>query len=437
VQSLRVQADFNYDVVVVGGGPAGTAAGIAAARAGIKTLVIEKSGCLGGMASSGMVVPHFEGDRCGISLEIIEKMRELGAWATDNWESSYDPELWKIVTENMLLEAGGDILYHTVFSDVVMDGEYIDYIKVVNKIGETRIRGKVYIDCTGDGDVAWKAGVPYEKGSTGEKVMQPMTMMFRLDNVDYRQSNENQLYNDVEEAKRKYGQNYELPYKKPWVINLPSKNHAVLMLTHMYKLDATNPMDLTKAEIEGRRQAYEAWRFLKSYLKGFENSNFVCTASHVGIRETRRFLGEYVLTAEDIRETRSFHDVIALCKFPIDIHETKTKGQTNIPLKKEYGIPFRSLLPLGCKNLLLSGRNISGTHEAHASYRVKGTAMAIGQAGGIAAGLAVKDNVDLRSVLIPKLQKILQENRVNLGLEGDKNTTTIRNFPIGCTLMGE
>ncbi len=434
---MKGRAWHNYDVVVVGGGPSGTAAAIAASRMGAKTLVVEQQGCLGGMASSGMVVPHFEAHRCGISLEITERMTSLGAWATHNWETSYDPEIWKIVTEHMLMEAGGDILYHTFFTDVSKSGDSIEYITAANKSGMMEIRGRYFIDCTGDGDVAFKAGVPFEKGSPQTGKMQPMTMMFRLDNVEYEQQDENQLYNDVREACDKSGSEFNLPYNRPWVINLPARGHAVLMLTHIYGADATDAVDLTRAEIEGRRQALEAWTFLKQYVKGFEKSNLVCTASHVGIRETRRFKGEYVLAGGDIKNAKRFEDVIALSRFPIDIHETDKNGQINLPLERDYEIPYRSLLPLGCKNLLLSGRNISGTHEAHASYRVKGTAMAIGQAGGTAAALAAGEGVALRDIPVKRLQEILQADMVNLGRDGDINSVEIRNFPEGCRLMGK
>lgn len=424
---------LTYDVVVVGGGPAGTAAAVAAARTGAKTLVVEQLGYLGGMASAGMVVPHFEAERCGVSLDIVDRLTEMAGWGSKNWEISYDPELWKIASEQIVTEAGADILYHASLLDIVKTGNTIEQVVFHAKSGPIRVHCRFVIDATGDGDVAYKADVPYEKGSPDSGKMQPMTMMFRLDGVTYEQFNETQLYQDVMEAKRRTGASYTLPYDRPWVIGLPTEGHVCLMLSHIFDVDGTNAWDLTKAEIEGRKQAYEAWSFLKAHVPGFERSTLVMTAPHIGIRETRRFRGDYVLNRHDIESNVKFDDVICLSKFPIDIHE-QNGTQTNIRIKQPYDIPFRSLLPVGCDNLLLSGRNISGTYEAHASYRVKGVVMGLGQAAGTAAGLAARNGSTLRALDISALQARLQDEGVNLGRDGDRNARSYRNFPVGCEL---
>jgi hypothetical protein len=299
-----------------------------------------------------MVVPHFEAERCGISLEIVDRLTLLGGWGSKNWEISYDPELWKIASEQLVMEAGADILYHCSLLNIEMNGTQIDKVIFHSKQGAIPVRCKFVIDSTGDGDVAYMAGVPHEKGNPENGKMQPMTMMFRLDQVTYEQFNETQLYEDVMEAKRHTDDPYTLPYNRPWVIGLPQEGHVALMLSHIFGVDGTNPWDLTKAEIEGRKQAFEAWQFLKKYVKGFENSNLVMTAPHIGIRETRRFTGEYIINRHDIEANIQFDDCIALSKFPIDIHE-QNGTQTNIRVKLPYGIPYRCLLPLHCDNLLL------------------------------------------------------------------------------------
>ena len=431
---------LEYDVIAVGGGPAGTAAAVAAARQGARTLVVERLGYLGGMATAGMVVPHFEADRCGVSLEIIERLAAIGGWGARDWEVSYDPELWKLVSEQLVQEAGAEILYHTSLAGVDGRGPEgngeIGRIRLLTKGGEVPARASVYIDSTGDGDLAGAARVPFEKGRPSDGKMQPMTLMFRMDNVAFDQSDENQLYESIREASQRTGASYEPPYDRPWVIRLPQRGHVVSMFTHVYDVDGTSSWDLTRAEIEGRRQAFEAWQFLKKNVPGFEEAGLVCTAPHIGVRETRRFVGDYVLTGRDVQQCTRFDDVVAQSRFPIDIHEPAAGVQTNIVVDRAYEIPYRCLLPSGCANLLLSGRNISGSHEAFASYRVKGVAMALGQAAGTAAGMAVEGGCAVREIDVSRLQGILQENRVRLGRDGDRGVATYRNFPPGCELDG-
>ncbi len=424
----------DYDVAVIGGGPAGSAAAIAAARMGARTLLVERLGYLGGMATSGMVVPHFEAARCGISIELAERMRKLGGFGTTYWDVSYDPELWKHVSERMAVEAKVELLMYSQLTATRMNGDDIAALVVQTKGGPIEVQARVYVDSTGDGDLAFFAGVPYEKGRPGDGKLMPMTMMFRMENVRYQQFNESQLYNDIMAANDAKGLDYHPPYHRPWIINLPGEGQAVSMFTHIYDYDATDSWDLTAASIEGRRQAWQAWKFLKDNVKGFEDSRFVGTADHVGVRETRRFAGEYVLSRADVENCVSFDDVITLSHFPIDIHEPDQGLQTNITLKSDYGIPYRCLVPKKCGNLLLSGRHISGSYEAFASYRVKGIAMSTGQAAGTAAAIAVRRNLAPRSVPTEELQAMLQKAGVRLGKRGDPETGVYNNFPPGCKL---
>ena len=423
-----------YDVIVAGGGPAGTAAAIAAARLGAVTLLVERLGYLGGMATAGLVVPHFEVARCGISIELAERMRALGGWGTKYWQASYDPELWKHVSEGMALESGVELLMYSQLVGVETARGAVAAVTVQAKDGPVRLEASVYVDATGDGDLAYFAKLPFDKGRPKDGKLMPMTMMFRMENVRYEQFNESQLMNDIRAAAARGGSDYRPPYDRPWIINLPGEGQAVSMFTHVYDFDATSSSDLTKASIEGRRQAYRAWSFLKRNVAGFEGSRFAGTADHIGVRETRRFKGEYTLSRRDVVEAAPFEDAISLCHFPIDIHEPDRGVQTNLTLKGDYGIPYRCLLPLGCSNLLLSGRNISGSYEAFASYRVKGIAMSTGQAAGSAAALAAKRGRSPRELDVPELQSVLQRNGVALGRPGDKKVPVYDNFPPGCKL---
>jgi hypothetical protein len=429
-----MKSSSNYDVAVIGGGPAGSAAAIAAARMGAKTLLVERLGYLGGMATSGLVVPHFEVARCGISIELAERMRAMGGWGTKYWEASYDPELWKHVSEQMALEAKVELLMYSQLIGVEKAIGSVAALAIQTKSGPHTVSARAYVDSTGDGDLAFMAGVPYQKGRPRDGKLMPMTMMFRMENVQYEQFSESQLYQDIMNAASSKGLAYRPPYHRPWIINLPAEGQAVAMFTHIYDCDGTDSADLTKASIEGRRQALEAWRFLKDNVKGFEHSRFVCTSDHIGVRETRRFDGEYVLSRKDVENRVAFDDVVALCHFPIDIHEPDQGLQTNITLEGEYGIPYRCLLPQGCSNLLLSGRNISGSYEAFASYRVKGIAMSTGQAAGTAAAISVDRGVSIKAVSMPDLQRQLQKDGVNLGRPGDRSTAAYANFPPGCRL---
>jgi hypothetical protein len=424
----------DFDVAVIGGGPAGTAASIASARMGARTLLVEQDGYLGGMASAGMVVPHFEPGRCSISLEMIDCLKSMNGWGSKNWDNSFDPELWKICSERLAISSGVKLLFHTSLTGATVRDEMIEEITLFSKNGSFPTKAKVYVDSTGDGDLAFNAGVPFEQGRSGDHMVQPVTLIFRLGDVDYYQNDAHQLSNAIEEAKKKASSSYKLPYDCPWIVEHPIEGQKLVMLTHIYNIDPTNPWDLTKAEIEGRKQAFEAWSFLKKHIKGFERSYIVSFAARIGVRETRRFIGEYMLNEDDVMNGRKFEDAIAQTRYPIDIHEPNEDVQTNIPIKSEYDIPYRCLLPKGIQNLLLSGRNISGTHKAHASYRVKGIAMATGQAAGVAAGLAASEKVPLRQVPIDRVQHRLAEDIKKICRQTNQRSDQYQNFPKGCKL---
>jgi len=256
-----------------------------------------------------------------------------------------------------------------------------------SKSGSFAVLARIVIDCTGDGDVAARAGAPYAKGRQGDGLLQPMTMMFRLGGLEWVQRDAHALRKLVDEAVRATGHHYRLPFERPWALHLPNPGEVTVQLTHVRGLDATDIRQRTWAEIEGRRQTQAVVSFLRQHVESFQDAYLIETATEIGVRETRRILGEYVLDEQDVREAQKFDDGIATVSFGIDIHNPDETAQTDIPLQGPYDIPYRCLVPRQIDNLLVAGRCISGTFEAHASYRVKGPCMAMGQAAGVAAAL--------------------------------------------------
>jgi ribulose 1,5-bisphosphate synthetase/thiazole synthase len=403
------------DVLVCGGGPAGTGAAIASARTGAKTLLLEKYGFLGGMATAGLVTPHFD---CflnkGINAEMIEQLKQRSAWGADFWKISFDPEKYKHVSEDMVLESGSDLLYHTFAVAALVEDDRIRGAVVETKSGRFAILAKVVVDCTGDGDVAARAGAPFAKGREEDGRLQPMTMMFRMGGVEWIQTDSRQLFNLVQKAIAESGDHYRLAFEHPWAIHLPNPGEVALQLVHVRDVDATDVRDMTRAEIEGRRQSAAVVNFLTKYVPEFQNSFLVETATQIGVRETRRILGDYVVTGDDVMSARKFDDGIATVSFPIDIHEPDKTAQTGISLPGAYDIPYRSLVPRTIEQLLVAGRCISGTYEAHASYRVKGPCMAMGQAAGTAAALSVEHGVTPRELDTDALRAALEGQGVRL-----------------------
>jgi ribulose 1,5-bisphosphate synthetase/thiazole synthase len=406
------------DVLVCGGGPGGIGASVAAARTGAKTLLLERYGFLGGMATGGMVVPHFDSYlNDGINLEIVAGLDERKAWGAPHWKISYDPEVFKQVTEEMLLKSGGDVLYHSMAVAAIMEDNTMRGVVIETKSGRFAILAKNVIDATGDGDMAARAGAPLVRGRESDGQMQAMTLMFRMGGVKWVQTNAKQLFQMVLQAAEKNNSPFKLAFEQPWALHVPNPDTVIFQLVHVRGVDATDVRAMTRAEIDGRRQVMAVTDFLVHNTEEFKNAFLIDSASQFGVRETRHILGDYILTGDDLIAGRSFDDGIASCAFPIDIHRPDDQGQTGISLKRPYQIPYRSLLVRGIENLLTAGRCISGTYEAHASYRVKGPCLAIGQAAGAAAALAAQKGVTPRGLDVCDLQKelIRQGVRLNSG----------------------
>jgi hypothetical protein len=403
------------DVLVCGGGPAGTGAAVAAARTGASTLLVEQYGYLGGMSTAGLVTPHFD---CflnkGLNQELIERMEDRAAWGAPFWRISFDPEEFKMVSEDMVLDSGSDLLYHAYVVAALLEGDRVRGAVIETKSGRFAVLAKVVIDCTGDGDIAARAGAPFEKGRPEDGLLQPMTMMFRLGGLKWVQTNGTQMFQLVQKAIAETGHHFRLAFERPWAIHLSNPGEAAVQLVHVRGVDATDARDLTRAEIEGRRQARAVVEFLRQYVPEFEGSYLIETAAQIGIRETRRIMGDYVLSLDDVQAGRKFDDGITTVSFGIDIHDPVGKSQIGGPITGVYDIPYRCLVPRNVEGLLVAGRCISGTHEAHASYRVKGPCLAMGQAAGTAAALSAQQDVHPRALDPSALRKELRGQGVVL-----------------------
>lgn len=424
-----------YDVIVLGGGVSGSVAAIAAARAGVRVLLVEEHGFLGGSLTAMGVGPMMSfhnpaGQQVvrGIPDEIIGRLQARGASLghipdTTTYCSTvtpFDSEELKIELETMLLEAGGEVLYHTQLADVQMKENKITAAVVCNKAGLTAIKARVFIDASGDGDLAARAGAPFDFGRLGDAATQPMTMNLKLGNVDtaairrYAMENPDDfLWHPVGQAEalrrlqlsprislagfltawraaRDRGE-IDIPRDQVLFFETPVPGVVIVNTSRVVGLDPTDPFQLSKAEGIGRRQCAQIFRFLKSYAVGFEKAIRMDTSAKIGVRESRHVRGLYTIVADDIIKGTSFEDTIALGGYPIDVH-SPTGGTTDtrhLPPNAAYCIPLRSLLVDKPKNLIVVGRCISATHEAAAAFRVSPIAMAIGQGGGVTAAEAV------------------------------------------------
>lgn len=393
-----------YDVIVVGSGSAGSSAAITAARLGARTLLVDRLGFMGGTSTAvldtfyAFYTPATEPRRVvgGLGWEVVERLTAEGiAFERPNTYGAgtgvtYDQEALKLLWEQLAEDASVDLLLHTWATGVrVADGR-VEGIRIWNKGGERTFAADVIVDASGDADVCAMAGVPYDNAQASGKV-QSLSTLFKLANVDVGRAAsvpKAELWALMGEAAA--SGEYALPRIEGSWHRTPFAGVVLIHMTRIPNVDATDPEQLTLAEVEGRRQVREYSRFLRDRVPGFEEAVVVATSPAIGVRESRRVHGDYQLTREDVLGARRFPDEIALCGAPIEDHDaggdTKWRyiGESGV-----YGIPYRTLLPSGIESLLVAGRCFSSTHDAHASARSMATCMAMGQAAGTAAALAV------------------------------------------------
>jgi hypothetical protein len=426
-----------WDVIVAGGGPAGCAAATAAAREGAKTLLIEATGILGGMGTSGLVpawCPYSDKEQIiyrGIAVEVLNACKAEMPHVKDNdidWVP-IDHELLKRVYDKMVTDSGADVLFFSQCVGVDRDDDgNINYLLVANKAGLQAYKAPVVIDCTGDADLCAFAGAEFEKGDINGEMM-PVTHCFELANVD-----EYAYLNGV----YLHGHNPDSPIwdiakdeRFPLIKDTHACNNIVGPQTigfnagHLWDVDSTDPMSVSKAMIDGRELAHQFRDALAAYCpKAFANAFLVNTGSLMGVRESRRIKGDYTLTIEDWIARQSFTDEICRNSYFIDIHTAKNEvgesliKKTNPTMERalhygkgdSHGIPYRCLIPVGLRNVLTAGRAISTDRTVQGSTRVMPVCLAMGEAAGTAAAMAVKNDNDVRAINVDELRDKLRNN---------------------------
>lgn len=412
-----------YDLIVIGGGFSGVGAAISAAREGLSVLLIDKNNCLGGAASCCLVNPYMpyatrdpetKGKKilcAGIFGEINDELAKLGG--IDSTRHMFNEEYLKLVLNRMAEKSGVKLLFNSYLVNSETDGEYIKSVSVVNKSGIQSYYADYYIDATGDADLAAVSGCSYRLGRDSDELCQPMTLCFRIANVDVERAVRdlpriNEMYKKMRcDGKIKNIREDVLVFRNPvdGVLHFNS--------TRVVKKNPVNGEDVTAAEIEAREQAFELYEFLKNNFEAFKNSQFIMSAAHIGVRESRMIKGKYILTQEDIVSCRRFEDSIAVGNYDIDIHNPEGSGTSHYYFRdgEYYTIPYRCLIPDKIKNLLVTGRCISSTHEAQASYRIMPICCCLGQAAGSAVVVAVNTGAgDVNAVDVKMLQKLLKDN---------------------------
>ncbi len=409
-----------YDIIVCGGGFAGTAAAVAAAREGADVLITDKSGFLGGTACNCQVIPFMtytttiNGKKTALSAGlfsyILEELFSLGGLHRNG--ITFNEEILKLVLDRLAEKYKIDILYHSYITDAVKSGDKITSVSCVNKSGSRTYSADFFIDATGDADVAAIAGCPFRLGREEDNLCQPMTLCFRLADVD------------VDKAFASYGRINELYSRACTEGKIKNPREDVLFMRHMsgsvLHLNSTrvirrspiNAADKSAAEREAREQVFELYTFLKENCEGFENAVLLSSGPEIGVRESRMIDGLYTLTVDDLKSCVKFDDGIAACNYDIDIHNPDGSGTSHYYFKEGtyYTIPYRCLVPKKISNLLAAGRCISGTHEAQASFRIMPVCCTIGEAAGTAAAIAVKNGCAAAAVDTDELRAVLKRN---------------------------
>ncbi|QEC41521.1 FAD-dependent oxidoreductase [Pseudobacter ginsenosidimutans] len=442
------------DVLVIGGGPSGIMAALAAAEDGLNVMLVESRSFVGGNMTIGLPILGFLGQKGnqiikGLPQKLIDRLKAVQASSEHRpcplhmSLTLVEPEAVKTVALQMLVESKVDVLFYAFCAGVVMEKDELKGVIIESKAGREVILAKTIIDCSGDADVAYRAGVPCEYGNENGGV-QPPTLMFCLGGVDTEKlrtsiANEPRTYLTDFIPAEYFGQNNQfvlvgmrnlikqaqedgltLTTERTILITGLRKGEVWVNMTRVSGVNGTDPGSLTHGEIEGRHQIQDIQKYLIEYVPGFENAYFLKTAPFLGIRETRRIQGQYTMTREDIMACQHFDDAIAVASYPLDIHHPQGGGCTLEWCGDCYDIPYRSLIPQKVKNLIVAGRCISTTHEAMSAIRVMAPCMAMGEAAGRAAKMAVRQGVQPADIDVKKLQKELLEKGAYLRIEKEQ-----------------
>ena len=436
------------DVLVVGGGPAGIGAALGAAQSGARVVLAERYGFLGGNATAALVMPlmSFHTQRpefaradvttllpsdhgpghpviAGVLRQLLEELVRAGGAIAPSIHTGFvvpfDPEIFKLVALELLDAAGVQFLLHAFATDV-LGGSNVEGAVFASKSGPIAVRARVVIDCTGDGDMAASAGAPFELGREPDRLCQPMTLMFRM--VEFQPAAFQAYVREHPDEWRGVHGLWQLVRRatEAGELDLPREDILFFATAHEHELSINSTRvtrvlgcdvwDLTFAELESRRQLRQLAAFFRKYVPGFERAYVAQSGVNIGVRETRRIKGEYRLTADDLLGARKFDDVIARGAYPVDIHNPEGRGTmlVRIPSGESYDVPLRALVPQVAANLLVAGRCISGSHEAHSSYRVMPIAMATGHAAGVCGALAARARTSPRAVPAGEVQAELR-----------------------------
>lgn len=412
-----------WDALVVGGGLTGVAAAVAARRQGLEVLLLEKAGFLGGAPGTMLINPFMpysttvDGQRFALSrgffAELQELLREVGGYHGPGREDIHE-EYLKLALDRLVVREGVRVLFHATLCGVEKSGETIVALQAATKAGTLRFTARRYLDCTGDADLAVMAGCPYQLGR-GDGLCQPMTLCFRIGNVDIPVFRENrQLMQDRYKQLKAEGK-IRNPRENVLVFNTLVDGMLHFNTTRVVRHNPVDPLDVTRAEMAAREQMFEIYHFLREQVPGFEHSQLVYSAGEIGVRESRKIVGEYVLTQEDLVACTKFPDRIAAGNY--DIHNPEGSGTSHYYFAPGtwYTIPYRSLLPLKASNLLVAGRCISATHEAQASIRILPIVATLGQAAGVAAAVSLRAGVAPREADVAEIQRILTREGAFIG----------------------
>lgn len=436
------------DVLVVGGGPAGIGAALGAARAGADTVLVERYGFLGGNATVALVMPWMSFYTQRGSVAAVDNTRLMpqdhgpgepvvgGALAVvlgrlyrnggalppspdTGFTVPFDPEVLKITLQQVMDEAGVKVLLHAFASGIHGERGAPSGAVFETKSGPVLVEAGCIVDATGDGDIACHAGADFEVGREEDGLVQPMTLMFRMVGFDhaafsaYVNANPTQwrgvhgLWDLIDKASR--AGELDLPREDILFFASSNAGEVALNTTRVTGVLATDVFQLTCAEWESRRQMAQIAAFMRKHVPGFADAYVAQSGVGIGVRETRRVVGAYRMTEDDVLGARKFDDAVARGTYPVDIHNPKGRGTTlrRLPTGEWYEIPMGALLPKGVDRLLVAGRCISGTHEAHSSYRVTPTCMATGQAAGVCAALASRGTERAGDVPVGAVQREL------------------------------